>query len=141
MLVSVLINTYRDKNILPLVVDLIFKRNRNEQYIHDLVWALFRSGDLQVLRLIAEYIKSSDPKDVELATKLLNIDEANMRAHNYDQERLYESYLNWLEENQPYLYFTQESFHYTSKPIFYAVNLQRKNYKKDIDIELGRRGR
>ncbi|WP_283606632.1 hypothetical protein [Faecalispora anaeroviscerum] len=128
--VSVLINIYHDADILPLVVDLIFKRNRNGRYIHDLVWALFRFHDPEVLKLIAQRLRSSDPKDADLAAELLNIDKTGVPAAKGDGEGRYEGYLHWLEENQPYLYFTEESFQYSSKPMFCAVDLERKYLQK-----------
>lgn len=127
---SVLINTYRDRDILPLVADLIFKRNRNGRFIHDLVWALFQVHDPQVLKLIAERVRSSDPKDAKLAAELLNIDETGVPANEGDKEGRYAGYLHWLEENEPYLYFTEESFQYASKPAFCAVDLERKYLQK-----------
>ena len=128
--VSVLINIYKDIDILPLVVDLIFKRNRNGSHIHDLVWALFRFHDPQVLKLIAPYLRSSNPKDAELAAELLNIDKTKVSSARGNKEKQYEGYLHWLEENQPYLYFTEECFQYTSRPIFCSVDLDRKYLQK-----------
>lgn len=130
--VSVLINVYRDMEITPLVVNLIFKRNRNGRFIHDLTWALFNFHDPQVLKLIANGIRSSDTKDTELAAALLNIDETGLTADNGDGEKRYVAYLQWLQENQPYMYFTQESFQYTSKPVFTTVDMERKYLQKAI---------
>mgnify|MGYP006924659221 FL=1 len=128
--ISVLINIYRDEDILPLVADLIFKRNRNGRYIHDLVWALFRVHDPRVLKLIAERIRSLNVKDAELAAELLNIDETDTPADKGDHDGRYVGYLHWLEENEPYLYFTEESFQYASKPAFSAVDMERKYIQK-----------
>ncbi|WP_101696563.1 hypothetical protein [Clostridium minihomine] len=128
--VSVLINIYKDIDILPLVVDLIFKRNRNGSHIHDLVWALFRSQNPEILKLIAQHLSSSNPKDIELATELLNIDKTNIVASKGKKEKQAEDYLHWLEENLPYLYFTEECFQYSSKPVFCTVDLERKYLQK-----------
>lgn len=123
---SVLINTYGDRDILPLVADLIFKRNRNGRYIHDLVWALFQVHDPRVLKLIAERVRSSDVKDANLAAELLNMDATGIPAGEGDREGRYAGYLHWLEENEPYLYFTRESFQYANQPAFCAVDMERK---------------
>lgn len=128
--VSTLINLYQATDLLPLVVDLIFKRNRRDSHIHDLVWALFRFHDPQVLKLIAQRLPSSNAKDAELAAELLNIDNAELPAAAKDGEEGRTGYLHWLEENQPYLYFTEESFQYSSKPVFCAVDLERKYLQK-----------
>lgn len=130
--VSVLINIYKDSSILPLVVDLIFRRNRDESHIHDLVWALFRFHDPQVLRLIAQRLPCSNAKDAELAAELLNIDKTDVLAAKCSEEGQCEGYLHWLEENQPYLYFTEESFQYASKPVFCTVDLERKYLQKGV---------
>lgn len=127
--ISALINIYRANDLLPLVVDLIFKRNRRDSHIHDLVWALFRFHDPQVLRLIAQRLPSSNARDAELAAELLNIDNADLPAAKSGEEGR-EGYLHWLEKNQPYLYFTEESFQYSSKPVFCTVDLERKYLQK-----------
>lgn len=127
--VSVLINTYGDRDVVPLVVELIFARNRRGRYTHDLVWALFRIHDPEVLKLIAQRVKSPEEKDAELAANLLNLEETDVPAEN-DKEGRYAGYLQWLEENQPYLYFTQESFQYASNPAFTTVDHARKYLQK-----------
>lgn len=130
MAVSILIKNYKDIDILPMVVDLLFKRNRDGRNIHELVWALFCFHDPKILKLIAEYLRSSDPKDAKLAGELLNIDKIGIPPTIYDGEGRYKGYLHWLEENQPYLYFTEESYQYTSNPMFCCVDLERKYLQK-----------
>lgn len=122
---SVLIVLYRERSILPLAVDLIFRRNRSGRYIHDLVWALFKAGEPDTLKLLAERMRSSHEKDADLAAELLNVGEADIPASAGGEGR-YAGYLNWLLSNEPYLYFTDESFQYASRPVFAAVNLERK---------------
>lgn len=129
---SVLINTYGDRDILPPAAELIFKRNRNGRYIHDLVWALFQVHDPRVLKLIAERVRSSEPKDAALAAELLNMEETGVPADEGNKEGRYAGYLRWLEENEPYLYFTQESFQYAGRPAFCAVDLERKYLQKGV---------
>ncbi len=123
--VSLLLNRYGDGEVLPLAVELLFQRNRRDSHIHDLVWALFRFHDPQVLRLIAQRLPSPNPKDAELAAELLNLDQTDLPPACGSED-----YLRWLEENQPYLYFTEESFQYASKPVFCAVDLARKHLQK-----------
>ena len=127
---SVLINTYQDTAVLPLVADLMFKRNRDKGHIHDLVWVLFCVRDPQVLKLVAQRLLSSDAEDAELAAELLNIDKTDFPAADGEAERRYRDYLRWLEENGPYLYFTGESFQYASKPVFCAMDMERKYLQK-----------
>ncbi len=121
--VSVLINIYKDKNILPDVCDMIFERGSKGHHLHDLVWAYFRSSDPHALKLIAQHLAS--PRDAKLACSLLNIEE------NTGSEKQPGSYMRWLDENGPFLYFTDESFQLSSRPAFYRVDLERKYVQKD----------
>lgn len=124
---SVLVNRYQETEILPKVVELIFRRNRNESHIHDLVWVLFRIHDPEALKLIARHLDSSDPRDAALAAELLNMEDTDVPSAANAGEG---GYLRWLEENRPYLYFTEESFQYACKPVFCAVDLERKYLQK-----------
>jgi hypothetical protein len=122
----VLIRTYHDTAILPKIVHMIFLRNREGYYIHDLVWALFGSCDPKILNLIANHLGSRYKQDVKLANQLLK--------HTYDDEnedgaqkrQRHTSHNSWFRENRPYLYFTEESFHQTCDPILCSVNLEAK---------------
>lgn len=131
ILASILIKTHHEKSILPIVVDVIFKRNQKELYIHDLVWACFLSRDLDVLRLIAEHLVSSNPRDVELAKKLLHLQQESPRSRNVDNQSLYTAYLSWLKDNNPYIYFTGESFNLTNCPSHCSVDLEAKYLCKE----------
>ncbi len=124
--ISVLINTYKDIHILPLVTDVIFMRNRSGRNYHDLVWAMFQIHDPRVLKQLAKRIDSSNTQDAVLAAELLNIDETEAFAAIGTGEGRSEAYLRWLEENDPYLYFTGESLQFASNPAFSAVDLERK---------------
>jgi len=107
---AILINTYKDLSLLPYLCELIFKRNRNDLNIHNLVWAIFESRHPYVLKLISDYLDSEDERDRELALKLLNIEDKKEISRR--------DYQNWLLENLPFLSFTGESFQYSSKPVF-----------------------
>ena len=122
--VSVLINTYHDTAILPRVADMIFARHRQGRNIHDLSWAYFRSGHPDALKLIARGLSSDDPRDADLACRLLRIEEpGNDAAHCADT---FPSYLQWLRDNDPYLYFTGESMQYASAPAVYRIDYERE---------------
>ncbi len=122
---SVLINTYHDADILPSVVDMIFERSRKGHNIHSLVWAAFQSRSPEVLKLIAQRLHTADEPDARLSCSLLGIDEPAGGAAAEYQKR-HEAYLRWLNENDPYLYFTGESLQYASRPAVCAVDLERK---------------
>jgi hypothetical protein len=119
--ISVLVNIYKDNSILPAVADMIFKRNRKGHYIHDLIWAYFRSSTPDTLKLTAERICSSDQQDIDLACHLLNLEASYSSLNTEDRQKQYQTYLQWLNENAPFLYFTGESFQYSSNPILYKV--------------------
>ncbi len=127
---SALLGLYGDADALPPVLELIFARNRSGRYIHDLVWALFSFHDPRVLKLLAERLRSPNPRDAALAAELLNLDEADLRASESDRDGRTSDFLRWLEENLPYLYFTEESFQYAGNPQFCAVDLERKYLQK-----------
>lgn len=139
ILAATLIKTHHEKSVLPTVVDIIFKRNRKELYIHDLVWACFLSRDIEVLKLIAEQLRSSNSRDVELAKKLLHINqETHDRGRHYTQSH-YTEYLTWLKDNIPYIYFTGESFNLTNSPSHCSVDLEAKYLCKDAAMCLANR--
>lgn len=121
--ISALTTIYRDKKVLPVVSDMIFIRNREGRNIHGLVWAYFKSGDIEALKLIAERISSPDTRDAELARSLLGLS---------DNSTSPESYIKWVEENAPYLYFTDESLQYSSEPVHCTVDMERKYLQKKL---------
>jgi hypothetical protein len=119
--VSVLITVYKDNSILPVVADMIFRRNRNGHYTHDLLWAFFQSSVPEALKLTAERICSSNQQDVDLAYHLLHFDASLSSLNILDRQSKLQAYLQWLNENAPFLYFTGESFQYSSNPVLYKV--------------------
>lgn len=123
--VSVLINIYKDKSILPDVCDMIFSRDEKGHNIHSLVWAFFRSSDPYAIKLLAQRMAS--PRDSKLARRLLGT-EASAGSDNTKKQM--EAYLKWLDDNDPFLYFTDESFQLTSSPVFYRIDLDRKYIQK-----------
>lgn len=119
---SVLVNLYGDEEVLPPIVDMMFERNYQGRNIHDLVWIYFRIHDPYALKLIANQLLSERAEDRTLAKKLLRIENDGTE----DYQALYQAYLDWVDENDPYLYFTGESMQFSSKPTFCKVDLERK---------------
>ena len=128
--VALLLSIYRDSEALGQTVDLIFLRSQKNGYIHDLVWALFKSRDTLALKLVAQHLLSANAREAELAHELLNLDELSEVSPQDDPAKQYASYIEWLETNDPYLYFTQEGFQYSSKPVFATVDVERKYLQK-----------
>jgi hypothetical protein len=91
---ALLIRTYDDRSVLPVVTKLVFERNRKGRLIHDLVWCLFKARDPEALRLVANYLGSADSKDTELARKLLHFT-PNGEAAARGAGNLHRSYLSW----------------------------------------------
>lgn len=130
--VAVLTRIHKDKTVLPEVSELIFKRNRQGYFIHDLVWGFFQAFDPEALKLVAKYLLSANAKDVELACKLLHLPIPQEAGRGEEKRKMYEDYLAWLEENNPFLFFTKEHFHLTSDPNPVEVDLAAKYVCKRI---------
>lgn len=127
MAASLLIIIYKNKRVLNHIVELIFQRNRRGAFIHDLVWALLSSRDIEALKAVALYLKSQNEKDITLAAKILNIDE-NLAK----QGGAYLKYIRWLGENQKYIKFTGETYQQTSEPKAFFLDLASKYLGKVI---------
>ena len=133
-----LIKVHKDKTILPIIVDMIFFRNREGLFNHDLIWAFFQARDPYSLMLIANYLGSEDVKDVKLACKLLDFVPSIDMTMGKDSKKQYIAFFNWLKENYPFLYFTGESFQRTSKPIPYIVALDAKYLCRQVSLYTGK---
>lgn len=134
---AILIKVHKDKTILPIIIDMIFLRNREGLFTHDLIWTFFQAREPSSLMLIANYLSSKDLNDVKLAGKLLDfvpsIDMTMGRSSKYK----YITFSNWLNENYPFLYFTGESFQRTSNPVPYIVALDAKYLCRRVSIYTG----
>lgn len=129
---TILIKKCCEKMVLPIAAELIFKRNQKGTYYHDLVWAFFSSRDVYALRLIAERLRSNNPKDTALACQLLSLPRDTPLGTRMERQTQYSHYLSWLEENNPYLYFTGESLMQTNCPTPCGVNLEAKYLCKKV---------
>ncbi|MDF2672080.1 MAG: hypothetical protein K0R09_345 [Clostridiales bacterium] len=134
---AVLTKEYRDWSVLPVITDMIFKRNKRGFFIHDLVWAFFESRDTKSLVLIGNKLQSEEPRDVELACKLLSFVPGIGDEYTKECDEKYSTFINWIEENIIFLRFTGESFQLTRKPIVYEINLEAKYLCKMVSIDTG----
>lgn len=123
---GLLIRSFQDKSILPSAAALIFRRNREGALIHDLVWSYFQAEDPEALRLIAEYLLSGNRQDVNLACKLLHLQAPEETDGRAAKQKLHDQYLQWLDENSPYLYLTGEHFQSSTRPEAWKVDLEAK---------------
>jgi hypothetical protein len=133
----ILTKVHKDKTILPIIVDMIFSRNRKGLFTHDLIWAFFGARDPYSLMLVANYLNSENIEDVKLACKLLDfVPELDMDTGK-DSKKQYVSFLYWFKENYPFLHFTGESFQRSSKPIPYRVALDAKYLYRQVSVYTG----
>ena len=128
---ALLIITFEDKSVLKDIVNLIFKRNRQGLYIHDLVWSFFQTLDRDALNIVAGYLLSNQRRDVELAGKLLCLDIPET-PNAGGIRKTQREFLNWLDDNKPFLYLTGEHFQMTSKPRHLDADKEAKYLGKEI---------
>ncbi|MBU3182835.1 hypothetical protein [Clostridium psychrophilum] len=138
VLASILIKIHKDKTILPAVVDMIFFRNREGLFTHDLIWTFFQARDPYSLMLIANYLDSDDINDVKLACKLLDFVPSIDMTIGKDTKKQYMNFFYWLKENYSFLHFTGESFQRTTTPIPYIVALDAKYLGRQVSILTGK---
>ncbi|MFU0831379.1 MAG: DUF4132 domain-containing protein [Oscillospiraceae bacterium] len=127
---SVLTRRYREKSILPVLAKLIFRRNRKKGYLHDLIWAFFQAHDPASLKYIAPYLRSSNARDRELARLLLHL--PDVEENSKSRENQYRNFMNWLRENNSYLYFTGESLQSSNQPQICNLDLGARYLCKQI---------
>lgn len=108
--VSILANEYRELSLLGTISELIFLRYRNDENIHDLVWAYFRFNTPITLKYIARFLDSKNPKDRKLAKKLLGCEAKSCK-----------DFLKYMTEDESKMIYTDESFQYASNPRVYAA--------------------
>lgn len=134
---AILTREYRDRSVLPIISDLIFRRYKKGFFIHDLVWAFFESRDTHSLVLVANKLQSEEPKYVELACSLLCfVPGIEDNAYKKSDEK-YLAFINWIEENNMFLRFTGESFQLTRRPSVYVINLDAKYLCKMVSVDTG----
>lgn len=129
---ALLSNRYKDAKMLPVMADIIFRRNQKGLLIHDISWAYFASRDPVTLRLAAGYLRSSDEKDYLLACHLLSLQPTIPEERPTAQQQQYTDYMNWLNENYEYLYYSCESFQFTGEPRPFLINPAAKYLGKPI---------
>lgn len=130
-----LIKVYRDYEMLPVVAELIFQRNRNDLYAHELIWAFFQSYDVDSLKFICDRLSSNDKKSKELACALLSfIPNINEYANN--NKSFYAK--KWIDNNKDYIFFTDDSKHARSNPVYCKLNLDGKYLGEIVNKKTGK---
>lgn len=137
----ILAKVYKDKSSLPTIEKLIFNRYRKGAFIYDLIWAFFEVAESDSLILVANRLRSSNRKDVELARKFLNFIPC-IRMYSRDENmKQYQCSLKWIKRNKDFLYYTGETYLQTSNPYRYDVSLKAKYLQKTVSDVNGEQSR
>jgi len=128
---AMLVVTFEDASVLPDIVRLIFRRRRQGRLIHDLVWCFYQTLNYDALVYTADQLLSQNPGDAALAGKLLNL-EIPREANGTELRELHDKYLEWLNDNRPYLYVTGEYFQQSNRPEPLSVDKEAKYLGKEI---------
>ncbi len=128
---ALLIISFEDKAALMDIAALIFRRNRRGFNIHDLVWCFFQTLDRDALAYIAGKMLSDNTRDTALACRLLCQD-MPLPSNRSDAKKMYNQYIDWLDENTPFLYLTNEHFQMTSNPKHLDADMEAKYLGKKI---------
>lgn len=129
-----LIKVYRDYEMLETVVELIFQRNKNDLYVHELIWAFFQSYDVESLKFICDKLSSNDKKSKELACTLLSFI-PNIEEYANNNKEFYAK--KWIDNNKDYIFFTDDSKHARSKPVYCRLNLDGKYLGEIVNKKTG----
>lgn len=132
-LALILVKNCSNINVLPVIVHLIFYRNRKGHYYYDLAWALFESKYPSCLFMIAERLISGHIKDTELTRKLLNFIPGIEKNRGTGKWNEWNNIIKWLSENYPFLNYTGESFQQKNCPSAYMVSLKDKYLCRNLN--------
>jgi hypothetical protein len=128
---------FKDTSILPIMKEIIFKRNKGKMLIHDLLWGYFSSNEIQTLELIATKLKSDDAEDIKFAFDLLQLQRKFNISYDMFPQTMYAKFINWYKKNEDYIYFTGESFQEKPNPSYYSINIEAKYLCKKVLRENG----
>jgi hypothetical protein len=129
--------TYRNTELLDKIEEMIFSRNRKGLFVHYLIWAFFEARSTYCLTLLANRLRSPEKSDVELAKRLLGFIPAIAEGSGADGMTLFREAANWIQENQPFLYYTGESLHQTGTPQHYDISREAKYLCSPVSAEDG----
>ena len=128
--VILMVKTYKDPSVVPLLTNMMFERYRKNRYVYDLIWAFFEVHQPENLILIADRLMSNNPYDVKLATKLLSFVPCMKAGVAVSRTRLHSECVRWLKENAAYLDYTGETFQQANQPLPYKVSYESKYLHK-----------
>jgi len=131
----ILVRIFKDRTILSNIADLIFLRNRKDGFLYDLIWGLFETRTPYSLLLIGQRLRSPEPRDQDLAKKLLSFIPG--LEEQDDPEKQYNCLLHWLDENCMFLRYTGESFQLTHRPTPYVIVWEAKYLCRVVNVDTG----
>lgn len=125
--ITILICEFEDFKILPDVCRLIFKRNQNDEYTHDVLWAFLKAKDKRILKFISYYLTSNNMKDRLFAVELLEgfCDE--------DTPKSTKEWLLWVQDNIDFCYQTNKHYQYSTTPNTLSVSHEHKFLDKKLN--------
>lgn len=125
-----LIVLLKEQTLLTPIVTLLFERNRKNDCVYDLCWALSQANTISTMPILSKYLMSNHPEDYHLACKLLNF-KPELQPNNRVQQ--YQNFRKWFDENSAFLYFSNETMQETCQPKYWRVNLPAKYLcKRDL---------
>jgi hypothetical protein len=128
--VALFCDGYDDHDVMKTTADLIYRRNRKGQNIHDIVWGFYKTANPNTLSYLANHLTSENELDAQLTVKLMSFDDPGTKQ---GRQKLKTEYLQWLSENRPYLYATGEHFNATSVPYSVRHDREAKLLKHEIE--------
>lgn len=128
---------YRDTELLAEIEEMIFSRNRKGLFVHYLIWAFFEARSPYSLSLLANRLCSQERSDIDLAKRLLSFIPAIAADSGAEGITLYMAAAGWIQENQPFLYYTGESLHQTGNPHHYDISREAKYLCSPVSAEDG----
>ena len=117
-----LLDENSEPEVIENAVNLAFIRNSKNEFNHDLIWAIFRTGNPDALKAIAKHLKSNNRKEKEFTKTLLE----NAMDDGVDDDNRFDKIDEWIEENKPYLNFTGNSYNYATSPRFCEIDTKSK---------------
>ncbi len=118
-----LLDENSEPQIIENAINLAFMRYLKNEFNHDLIWAIFRTGNPEALRIVAKHLASNNNDEKEFSKILL---ENAMDDGLDDEVDRFSDIDNWIEENKPYLNFTGNGYNYSTSPRFCEIDTKSK---------------
>lgn len=118
-----LLDENSEPQIIENAINLAYMRYLKNEFNHDLIWAIFRTGNPEALRIVARHLATNDNEEKNFSKTLL---ENAMDDGLEDEVNRFSDVDNWIEENKPYLNFTGNGYNYSASPRFCEIDTKSK---------------